>query len=59
VRQISQPPDNEASVWSGHCIPAAADASTLDELTNKISAMALDVLPEPDIDPSPQCLRVG
>ncbi len=34
--------DDEASVWSGHCddIPAAADASTLDELLAKISAMA-------------------
>jgi hypothetical protein len=47
--------DDEASVWSGHCddIPAAADASTLDELLAKISAMALDLLPDnhPDIDP--------
>lgn len=48
--------DDEASVWSGHCddIPAAADAPTLDELLAKISAMALDLLPDnhPDIDPS-------
>lgn len=48
--------DEEASVWSGHCddIPAAADAPTLDELLTKISAMALDVLPDnhPDVDPA-------
>ena len=48
--------DAEASVWSGHCddIPAAADAPTLDELMAKISAMALDLLPDnhPDVDPA-------
>lgn len=48
--------DDEASVWSGHCddIPAAADAPTLDELMGKISAMALDVLPDnhPGVDPA-------
>ena len=48
--------DDEASVWSGHCdeIPAAADAPTLDAVLAKISAMALDLLPDnhPDIDPS-------
>ena len=48
--------DGEASVWSGHCddIPAAADAPTLDELFSKISAMALDLLPDnhPDLDPT-------
>lgn len=48
--------DAEASVWSGHCddIPAAADAATLDDLLAKITAMALDVLPDnhPDIDPA-------
>lgn len=47
--------DSEASVWSGHCddIPAAADAATLDDLLAKISAMALDLLPDnhPDADP--------
>ena len=46
--------DHEASVWSGHCdeIPAAADAPTLDELLAKISAMALDLLPDnhPGVD---------
>lgn len=48
--------DQEASVWSGHCddIPAAADAPTLDELLTKISAMALDLLPDnhPGVDPA-------
>jgi hypothetical protein len=52
---ISAAWDDEASVWTGHCddIPAAADAATLDELLAKISAMALDLLPDnrPDIDP--------
>jgi hypothetical protein len=47
--------DDEASVWSGHCdaIPAAADAPTLDEFLAKISAMALDLLPDnhPGVDP--------
>jgi hypothetical protein len=53
---ISASWDQEASVWSGHCddIPAAADAVTLDELLAKISAMALDLLPDnhPEIDPA-------
>jgi hypothetical protein len=48
--------DEEASVWSGHCddIPVAADAPSLDELLDKISAMALDVLPDnhPGVDPN-------
>jgi hypothetical protein len=48
--------DAEAAVWSGHCddIPAAADAPTLDELMAKISAMALDLLPDnhPGVDPA-------
>jgi hypothetical protein len=48
--------DEEASVWTGHCddIPAAADAPTLDELLGKVSAMALDLLPDnhPDVDPA-------
>jgi hypothetical protein len=46
--------DDEAAVWTGHCddIPAAADAPTLDELLAKISAMALDLLPDnhPEIE---------
>lgn len=54
--------DDEASVWTGHCddIPAAADAPTLDELLGKISAMALDVLPDnhPDVDPSQLYLQI-
>jgi hypothetical protein len=53
---ISAAWDPEASVWSGHCdgIPAAADAPTLDELLAKISAIAIDLLPDnhPDIDPT-------
>lgn len=52
---ISAAWDDTVSVWSGHCddIPAAADAPTLDELLAKISAVALDLLPDnhPDIDP--------
>lgn len=48
--------DDEASVWTGHCddISAAADAPTLDELLARMSAMALDLLPDnhPDVDPA-------
>jgi hypothetical protein len=59
---ISAAWDDEASVWSGHCddIPAAADAPTLDELLAKISAMALDLLPDnhPDIDPASLFLQI-
>jgi uncharacterized protein DUF1902 len=45
---ISAAWDDEAAVWSGHCddIPAATDAPTLDELLAKMSAMALDLLPD-------------
>lgn len=54
--------DDEASVWSGHCddIPAAADAPTLDQLLSKISAMALDLLPDnhPDVDPASLYLQI-
>jgi hypothetical protein len=54
--------DDEAAVWAGHCddIPAAADAPTLDELLAKISAMALDLLPDnhPDIDPASLFLQI-
>ena len=50
---ISAAWDDEAAVWSGHCdeIPAAADAPALDGLLAKISAMALDLLPDnhPDV----------
>lgn len=59
---ISATWDEEASVWSGHGddIPAAADARTLDELLAKISAMALDVLPDnhPDVDPASLFLQI-
>jgi len=59
---ISAAWDDEASVWSGHCddIPAAADAPTLDELLAKISAMALDLLPDnhPDVDPGQLFLQI-
>ena len=55
--------DAEASVWSGHCddIPAAADAPTLDEMLAKISAMALDLLPDnhPGVGPGPIHYRLG
>lgn len=54
--------DDEVSVWSGHCddIPAAADAPTLDELLAKISAMALDLLPDnrPGVDPASLYLQI-
>src|SRR5882762_5461110 len=59
---ISAAWDDEASVWSGHCddIPAAADAPTLDEVLAKISAMALDLLPDnhPGIDPASLYLQI-
>ena len=58
---ISAAWDQEASVWSGHCddIPAA-DAATLDELLAKISAMALDLLPDnhPGVDPASLFLQI-
>ncbi len=53
---------DEAAVWAGHCddIPAAADAATLDELLTKISAMALDLLPDnhPRIDAGSVYLQI-
>jgi hypothetical protein len=59
---ISAAWDDDASVWSGHCddIPAAADAPTLDELLAKISAMALDLLPDnhPGVDPASLFLQI-
>lgn len=53
--------DGEAPVWSGHCdeIPAAADAPTLDDLLKKISAMALDLLPDVDPAASPSPSRAS
>jgi Domain of unknown function (DUF1902) len=60
---ISAAWDDEAAVWVGHCddIPAAADAPTLDELLAKISAMALDVLPDnhPGVDPASVFLQIA
>lgn len=55
---ISAAWDQEASVWSGHCddIPAAADAPTSDELLDKISAMALDLLSDNHPDVAPELL---
>ena len=59
---ISAAWDAEASVWSGHSdeIPAAADAPTLDELLAKISAMALDLLPDnhPEVDPASVFMQI-
>jgi Domain of unknown function (DUF1902) len=59
---ISATWDDEAAVWTGHCddIPAAADASTLDALLAKISAMALDLLPDnhPSVDPESVYLQI-
>jgi hypothetical protein len=52
----------DAALWTGHCddIPAAADATTLDGLLAKISAMALDVRPDnhPGVDPASVCLQI-
>jgi hypothetical protein len=60
---ISATWDDDASVWSGHCddIPAAADAPTLDELLAKISAIALDLLPDnhPGVDPADLFLQIA
>ena len=52
--------DGEANVWSGYCeeIPAAADASTLDELLEKISEMALDPAPDDDADVDPNSIFI-
>jgi hypothetical protein len=60
---ISAAWDDEASVWSGHCdeIPAAADAATLDELFAKMSAIALDLLPDnhPGVDSASVFLQIS
>jgi Domain of unknown function (DUF1902) len=54
--------DEEAGVWSGHCdeIPAAADAPTLDGLLEKVSQIALDLVPEnhPGIEPDSIFIQV-
>jgi hypothetical protein len=59
---ISAAWDEEASVWSGHCdaIPAAADVPSLDGLLEKISGMALDMLPDnhAGLDPASLFLQI-
>ncbi len=54
--------DSEANVWSGHCddTPAAADAPTLDQLMDRIGAMAIDLLPDnhPGVEPSSVFLQI-
>jgi hypothetical protein len=63
IFNVSAAWDSEAAVWSGHCddIPAAADAPTLDGLLNKLSAMALDLLPDnhPGVEPSSVYLQLN
>jgi hypothetical protein len=62
IFMISAAWDDGASVWKGHCddIPAAADAPTLDELLAKISAMAVDLLPDNPlgVDPASVYLQI-
>jgi hypothetical protein len=62
IYTISAVWDDEASVWTGHCLdlPAAAGASTLDDLLAKISAMALDLLPDnhPTVEPGSVFLQI-
>ena len=62
IYTISAGWDAGSSVWSGHCdeIPAAADAPTLDALLAKISAIALDLLPDnhPGVDPLSLYLQI-
>jgi Domain of unknown function (DUF1902) len=59
---ISASWDSEASVWTGHCddIPAAADSPTLDGLLDKMTAIALDLLPDnhPETDPESLYLQI-
>ena len=59
---ISAAWDQEAPVWTGYCddIAAAADAPTLDGVLEKMSAMALDLLPDnhPDIAPESLFLQI-
>jgi Domain of unknown function (DUF1902) len=63
IFNISAAWDRDASVWSGHCddIPAAADAPTLDGLLAKITAMALDLLPDnhPGVEPGSVYLQLN
>ena len=50
-------------MWAGHCddTSAAADAPALDELLDKITAMALDMLPDnhPGIDPANLFIQIA
>ena len=52
--------DAEAKVWSGHCdeIPAAADATSLDELLEKVSRMAIDLAPDNHPGTSPESIFI-
>jgi len=52
--------DLKATEVSSETQPAAADAPTLDELLEKISAMALDLLPDnhPDVAPESLFLQI-
>ncbi|MGL4491084.1 MAG: DUF1902 domain-containing protein [Rhizobiaceae bacterium] len=62
VFTISASWDSQASVWTGHCddIPAAADSPTLDGLLSKMTAIALDLLPDnhPEADPAALYLQI-
>jgi Domain of unknown function (DUF1902) len=55
--------DDDASVRTGVCdaIPAAADAPTIDGVLEKITAIALDSLPDnhPGVDPSSVFLQIS
>lgn len=55
--------DAEAGVWVGHCddIPAAASAADLDELLERMSAMAFDLLPDnyPRVEPASVLVRMA
>ena len=54
------PPSIQIRALTADDIPAAADAPTLDELFTKISAIALDLLPDnhPGIDPADLFLQI-
>jgi hypothetical protein len=57
---ISAAWDDEAAVWTGHCDDIPADAPTLDGVLAKISAMALDLLPDnhPGVHPESVYLQI-
>jgi len=54
--------DDESAMWSGYCdeIPAAAEAPTLDELLGRVSALALESLPDnyPGVDPADVFIQI-